>query len=218
MVTISLTPRSAVVFDMDGVIVDSREAHFKAWQDIAAELGAPIDRAFFLKTFGMRNVEIFELLKPELKDDIRIRYLDGYKEKLYRGYFSQYARPLPGLTDALVLLKKRGVPCGIGTSAPRANVDAVLDRFGIHDYFLQIVTSEDVLRGKPAPEVFVRCMALLQSDPADTVIFEDSPGGIKAAVASRARTVAIGGTHSEAVLRALGADDYAEDFREVVFR
>jgi len=217
VVTLALALRTAVVFDMDGVIVDSREAHFKAWQDIAAGLGCPMDRAFFLKTFGMRNVEIFELLKPELQDVERIRYLDSYKEKLYREHFSAYARLLPGLTDVLELLKKRNVPCAIGTSAPRANVDAVLDRFGVHGYFSQIVTSEDVHRGKPDPEVFIMCMKRLGAAPVDTYIFEDSPGGVKAAVASCAHTIAIGGTHREEDLRALGAKAYVEDFTQVRF-
>jgi beta-phosphoglucomutase len=165
----------------------------------------------------MRNVEIFELLKPDLTDDERIRHLDVYKEELYREHFAAYAQLLPGLVDVLDVLKKRGIPCAIGTSAPRANVDAVLDRFGIHDFFAHIVTSEDVTRGKPDPEVFVKCMTLLCASSEDTYIFEDSPGGVKAAVASRAHTIAVGGTHAESALRALGARDFIADFTALTF-
>lgn len=215
MTTLTLTPQSAVVFDLDGVIVDSREAHFKAWQDIAAELGATVDRAFFLKTFGMRNVEIFALLKPDLRDAARINWLDGHKEELYRGYFAAHAVLLPGLAETLGVLSARGIPCGIGTSAPRANVDAVLDRFGIHRHFSRIVTSEDVSRGKPDPEVFVTCMDRLGASFQNTTIFEDSPGGVRAAVASGAYTIAVGGTFPEETLRLLGARDFIPDFRSL---
>lgn len=188
---------AAVIFDFDGVVIDSHEAHERSWFALAAELGKELARETFVSTFGQRNESILPFLGwAEQGDRERIQQLGDRKEGLYREILrAEGIEPLPGVEALLENLAAAGIPCAIGTSTPRANVECVLEITGLGGFFQDIAASEDVTRGKPDPEVFLKAAAKLGAEPADCVVIEDAHVGIRAARAAGMKAVAVTTTH-----------------------
>ena len=188
---------AAVIFDFDGVVIDSHEAHERSWFALAAELGKELTRETFVATFGQRNESILPFLGwAEEGDRERIQQLGDRKEGLYREILrAEGIEPLPGVVALLEDLAAAGIPCAIGTSTPRANVECVLEITGLGGFFKDIAASEDVTRGKPDPEVFLKAAAKLGADPASCVVIEDAHVGIRAARAAGMKAVAVTSTH-----------------------
>ena len=188
---------AAVIFDFDGVVIDSHDAHERSWFALANELGHPFTRETFVATFGQRNESILPLLGwAEPGDQARIQQLGDRKELLYREILRQEGIvPLPGVVELLADLQKHGIACAIGTSTPRANVECVLAITGLAGFFKQIAAAEDVTHGKPDPEVFLKAAAMLGAEPAACVVIEDAQVGIRAAKAAGMKAVAVTTTH-----------------------
>lgn len=188
---------AAVIFDFDGVVIDSHEAHERSWFALAAELGEELSRETFVATFGQRNESILPFLGwAEEGDRERIQQLGDRKEGLYREILrAEGIEPLPGVVALLEDLAAAGIPCAIGTSTPRANVECVLEITGLGGFFHDIAASEDVTRGKPDPEVFLKAAAKLGAEPAACVVIEDAHVGIRAAKAAGMKSLAVTTTH-----------------------
>ncbi len=195
-------PLSAVIFDFDGVVIDSHEAHERSWFALAAELGRPFTRETFVATFGQRNESILPMLGwAEQGDAARIQQLGDRKESHYREILRKEGiTPLPGVVALLENLRQEGIPCAIGTSTPRANVECVLEITGLAGFFQDVAAAEDVTRGKPDPEVFLRAAAKLGAEPSTCVVIEDAQVGIRAAKAAGMKAVAVTTTHSSVSL------------------
>ena len=151
----------AVLWDLDGTLVDSEEYHWISWRDTMAEEAAPVTRAQFVETFGLRNDEILpEWLGPGATAE-RIQRVSGAKEVLYRELVrSGDLRPLPGAAEWVQRLGEQGWRQAIASSAPRENVDVVLEALGLARSFDAVVSAEDVTAGKPDPQVFLKAAAL----------------------------------------------------------
>lgn len=190
-------PFQAAIFDWDGVIIDSHDQHERSWILLGAEIGKSITREQFKATFGQRNETIIPMLGwADPGDHERIRTLGEHKEELYRKAIRQDGiAPLRGVIQTLCSLRDHGVPCAVGTSTPRANVDLVLELTGLEEFFSAIVTAEDVKHGKPDPEVFLTAALDLTTAPEDCVVFEDAHTGIAAAKAAGMKAVAVTTTH-----------------------
>lgn len=188
---------AAVIFDFDGVVIDSHEAHERSWFALADELGQPFTREIFVSTFGQRNESILPLLGwAEEGDKARIQQLGDRKESLYREILRKEGiAPLPGVVALLEDLRARGIPCAIGTSTPRANVACVLEITGLARFFREVAAAEDVSRGKPDPEVFLKAAEKLGAEPSTCVVIEDAQVGIRAAKAAGMKAVAVTTTH-----------------------
>jgi len=188
---------AAVIFDFDGVVIDSHEAHERSWFALAEELGRTLARETFVSTFGQRNESILPFLGWAGEDDHRrIQELGDRKEDLYRRIIRDKGiEPLPGVVALLQDLQNNGIPCAIGTSTPRANVECVLEITGLAGYFRDIAASEDVSRGKPDPEVFLKAAVKLGAEPASCVVIEDAQVGIRAAKAAGMKSIAVTTTH-----------------------
>lgn len=187
---------AGVVFDVDGVLVDSGEAHFVAWTLLAKELGKTFSRDLFQKTFGQHNKYILPLW---LGDDLsaeRCARLSDRKEWLYRTRCRELIRPMPGVEELLAALFAAGFRLAVGSSAPEANVDLVLEALGVADKFMARSTGEDVVRGKPDPEVFLKAAAGLELPPGRCVVVEDAPAGVEAALAAGSSVIAVTTSHS----------------------
>jgi phosphoglycolate phosphatase-like HAD superfamily hydrolase len=142
------TARQGVIWDMDGVLVDTGEFHFQAWSQALSEQGIPFSRELFRTTFGMNNAGILEVLlgrtpPPELLAEISDR-----KEHLFRQAAQGHAQPLPGVLAWLERLKAAGTRQAIASSAPPANIDALVDELSLRGYFDAIASGFD-LPGKP---------------------------------------------------------------------
>jgi beta-phosphoglucomutase len=182
--------RWGVVFDMDGVLVDSAEAHFESFMRLVAEYGRSISREEFAKLFGRQNRDIMPALFGPLSE-AEIEARSDRKEALYRDLVRGNLPAIPGAVDLVRALQAADVRMAIGSSGPRANVELIIQELGIGDALCGYVCSEDVRRGKPHPDVFVEAARRLDLPPARCVVIEDAPHGIEAAHAAGARAVAI---------------------------
>lgn len=183
-----------VIFDMDGVLVDNRDVHIEAFRRLFTKYGLVFDREKFMPCFGMTNDQIFKWQAPELLERFDIEQLSQEKEGLYRTLFETAIAPTAGLVDFLKGLKTRGIKISVGSSGGTANVNFVLTRCGIAEYFDAIANGDMITRGKPDPEVYLLAAQLLGLKPDECVVCEDAPVGIEAARAAGMRVVALATT------------------------
>jgi len=171
----------AVLWDLDGTLVDSEQYHWLTWRDTMAVEGVPLTHPQFLLTFGLRNDAIIPQWIPGATSD-RIEQIASAKEQLYRRLVREGGlAPLPGVEQWTQRLAAEGWRQAIASSAPRENVDAVLAVTGLGSVFQAIVSAEDVTLGKPDPQVFLTAAARLGSAPAQCIVVEDAPAGVEAA-------------------------------------
>jgi beta-phosphoglucomutase len=199
---------AAVIWDMDGTLVDTAELHFQAWVVLARELGKPFTRADFAATFGWRNPEIIPKLFGKDYTDRQVQELGERKENLYREQAKHGVTLLPGARALLEGLQAAVFGQAVGSSAPRDNLDLILELTGTTAFFAAVVSMEDTQRGKPDPEVFLRAAQKLIVAPERCLVIEDAPAGIQAARNGGMRAIAVTfvGHHDEKTLRQAGAD------------
>jgi beta-phosphoglucomutase len=201
-------PPGAVIWDVDGTLVDTGELHFAAWVDLCRDLGYDFTRADFAATFGRRNPEIIRYLFGNRFDAAAIDDLGVRKEELYKAAARRGVALLPGARELLDGLHAAGFRQAIGSSAPRGNIDLILELTGSARFFDAISSAEDTSKGKPDPEVFLIAAAKVQMAPARCVVMEDAIAGVEAAKAGGMKCVAVTfvGHHPEEKLRRAGAD------------
>jgi beta-phosphoglucomutase len=208
----------AAIWDVDGTLVDTAEQHFLAWAELSRQLQHPFTRADFARTFGWRNPEIVRELYDPHASDAKCHELGERKENLYREMVRATGSPLlPGVRELLEGFRGAGVPQAVGSSAPRGNLDLLLGACGISRYFGAIVSGDDVSRGKPDPEVFLKGAAGIGVEPRRCVVFEDAIAGVRAARAAGMACIAVTfvGHHPAESLQAAGADRVVASLAEV---
>jgi beta-phosphoglucomutase len=194
----------AVVWDLDGVVVDSAEVHNRSWTDMAAEFGVPYDPdRDFKRNFGKHNTDIISSTW-NIFDPGEIARMADRKETLFRDG-AHGLIPLPGVVDLIRALQQAGWKQGIGSSAPLENIRLLLEVTGLASYMQAIASGEDVTRGKPDPKVFLVAFERLGVDPHNGVVIEDAPAGVQAARAAGAAALAVTNTQTAEVLQAAGA-------------
>jgi beta-phosphoglucomutase len=201
-------PDCAVIWDVDGTLVDTAELHFRAWVELARQLNLPFSRADFAATFGRRNPEIIHQLFGMHFSPADVEELGNRKETLYRTEASKGVVLLPGAQALLEGLHTARFSQAIGSSAPRDNIDLILDLTQTRRFFSAVVSMEDTQRGKPDPQVFQVAADKLKVKPAHCLVFEDAVAGVQAAKAGGTKCIAVSfvGHHSESALRQAGAD------------
>jgi beta-phosphoglucomutase len=204
----SQTGSCAVIWDVDGTLVDTAELHFAAWNKLAGQLGVPFSRAAFTSTFGRRNPDIIHMLFGAHYSEGEVAHLGRRKEELYRAAARAGVELLPGARDLLEDLHAAGLRQAIGSSAPRENLDLILELTGTARFFDVIVAMEDTQRGKPDPQVFLVAAGRLGIPPGRCVVLEDAVAGVEAAKAGGMKCIAVSfvGHHSPAKLAAAGAN------------
>lgn len=194
-----VAPARAVIWDMDGVLIDSGPLHFQAWREtLARERRIEFTPALFQRTFGWRNAE---MLRDVLGADIEqaeIDFLAGVKEARYRELARQHSARLllPGVIECLARLQQAGWRQAVASSAPAENVAVILEALPLREYFGAVVTAEDVARGKPDPAPFLTAARRLGVTPARCVVVEDAPAGIEAARRAGMACIALLTTHA----------------------
>jgi len=195
------------IFDWDGVIIDSSRQHEESWDRLAAEIGKPLAEGHFKAGFGRKNEFIIPNILHWEQDPAKVRQLSLRKEELYREIIKEKGlEPLPGVRRWLDRLAAAGIPCAVGSSTHRLNIEVSLDILGLRGFFREIVSSEDVSHGKPDPEVFLKAAEKLGIAPGRSVVFEDAHVGIEAAHRAGMRVIAVATTNA---LADLGAADLA---------
>lgn len=197
----------AVIWDVDGTLVDTAELHYQAWCVLAREIDKPFSRADFVGTFGWRNPEIIPKLW-NIGDAALVAALGDRKERYYREEAQKGLNLLPGVRELVEALTESGFRQAIGSSAPRNNIELILAMTRIAGHVHAIVSMEDTQRGKPDPQVFHLAAERLGVDPARCVVIEDAPVGVMAAKAGGMRAVAVmcACHHPAEKLHAAGAD------------
>jgi HAD superfamily hydrolase (TIGR01509 family) len=191
-----MTATWAALFDWDGVIVDSKALHERAWNDVAREFGYPHGPGDFKRHFGSQNRRAIIEILGWTKDTALMRRISDRKEELYRQSLGAPAELLlPGVSEFVALLAERGIPRAIVSSSPRVNIDRVLGGLGLGTEFQYIVAAEDAARSKPDPEGFRRGALHLGMSPQRCVVFEDAPSGIEAGRRAEMRVVALTTSH-----------------------
>lgn len=207
--------RRAVIFDVDGVLVDSYDAHFRSWRDVLRENDLDMSESEFAETFGRTSREIIRRFWGDAVDDATARAIDDRKEALYRDLVHAAFPAMDGAVELIDALRAAGFALAVGSSAPPENVQLTLDLLGRREAFAVTVTGRDVTRGKPDPQVFQLAAERLGIAPARCAVIEDAPAGIRAANAARTMSVALVGTASRAALRAAGARLTVGSLREL---
>ncbi len=181
-----------VIFDMDGVLVDSYQAHWQSWHFMADELGKGLTEEQFISTFGRTSREIIaahwgaECLTPE-----EIAEFDQRKEALYRELVARDFPAMDGATELIRSLAADGFKLAVGSSGPPENVALAVERLKAGPYFNALITGRDVTRGKPDPQVFLLAADRMGLAPADCAVIEDAPVGIAAANAAGMASIAL---------------------------
>lgn len=195
-----------VIFDMDGVLVDSGQHHRAAWQALLAELNATASPELWRLTIGRPAHEAVSLLLGrDLAHDEAMR-LAGRKRDLYRHFARRSAVAVPGATAFVGSVARSGTACAVATSASRHDARHVLDALGLAALFGAVVTAEDVRQGKPHPEVYLRAADEIGVSPGDCLVFEDAVVGVQAARQAGMRVIGVTTAHSGDELSAAGAE------------
>ena len=182
----------AVLWDMDGTLIDSEEFHWISWRNTLADEGITITHEQFLSSFGQRNDSILPQWLGTAATPERIEKIAKAKEELYRHLIIRNGiSPLPGVADWVDRLHKQGWLQAIASAAPRANVEAVLQALSATHIFQAIVSAEDVHRGKPDPEVYLMAGSRVGVPPERCVVVEDAAAGIEGARRAGMRSIGV---------------------------
>ncbi len=183
-----------VLWDLDGVLVDTGEFHYQAWQRTLAGYQLTYSRELFRQTFGMNNWSILSLLLGDRMDQDLYMRISGQKEEAFREVIHGRIKPLPGAVETLEYLGSRGIPQAIASSAPQENIDAMVDELRLRKYF-KAIKSAYKMPGKPAPDVFLASAKAIGIPPKDCLVIEDSVAGVAGAKRAGMTCLAVTNTH-----------------------
>ena len=183
----------AVLWDMDGTLIDSEEFHWISWRETMAKEGIPITRDQFLASFGQRNDSIIPRLLRAASTPERVERISAAKEEIYRDLIRKHGvEPLPGVRAWVHRLYEEGWLQAIASAAPRANIDAVLDALGAAHHFQGIVSADDVHKGKPDPEVYLVAASRVGASPDRSIVVEDAVAGVEGARSAGMKSIGVG--------------------------
>jgi beta-phosphoglucomutase len=201
----------ALIFDLDGVVVDSHPAHKRAWSTFFASLGRKFsDAELEFVVEGNKREEILRHFLGELTPE-QIREYGARKEALFRNFAGEL-KPIPGLEDFFADITAAGLPTALASSASRARVEYMVRQLGLAGNFHAIVTGDDVSRGKPDPALFQMAAAQLGIEPGEILVCEDAVNGVAAAKAAGMKCLAIAANGRAPMLAKAGADKIIQDF------
>ncbi|MDI9273419.1 HAD family phosphatase [Stenotrophomonas sp. PFBMAA-4] len=195
----------AVIFDMDGLMIDSERVSIACWSQAAAESGLPLDETFFVRMVGLGDRDSQALLRGQGVSDAVIAAMAARCHDLYEAR-TQTGLPLrPGIVELLDLLKTHGIPRAVATTTRQPRANRKLAAAGLLPYFDAVITSGDVAHPKPAPDIYLLAAQRLGKAPERCLALEDSPAGTRAAVAAGMTVIQVPDlVHPDEELRALG--------------
>lgn len=188
----------AVLFDMDGVIVDSEPLHVAAFQATLKNYGHSLSGEQYKQHFAGRTDEAgFKQYFDYIAETVELPVIMDEKAKAYLALAADQLTPYPGVLEFIRDLAAHEVRLALVTGSLRAEADVVLKTFDLTDVFATVIAAEDVTDGKPSPEGYLRGARDLSVEPADCIIIEDAPSGVQAAKAAGIRCVAVTNTHTK---------------------
>lgn len=207
----------ALIFDMDGVLVDSNPYHILNWMAFLDARGVSYDPAALPKqVLGQRNDNSFRAFLGPEKTEKEFERLSDELEAGFRRAFLPNAKPLPGLAQLIEECHGAGIPMAVASSAPTENVHFIVDALKFRPYFRSLLSGAEVTHPKPHPEIYLNSAAKLGVEPTSCVAFEDSFVGLESASRAGMKVVAIASTFPRAELEAHGyADLIVDSFEEL---
>ena len=208
--------KKAALFDMDGTLVDYTPAHIRAFSIFCDRYGVTDWAEKLSGVYGMGNDDIMgRILPEEVIREKGLAALAAEKEAIYRELYEPLIRPTAGLLDFLEALRREGIACAVGSSAEMRNIRFVFEKCGIESYFQTVVSSEQVTRCKPDPEIYLKAAEALRLRPEECVVFEDARAGIEAGDRAGMKVVALATTLSREELERTAATLVIDDFTQM---
>jgi HAD superfamily hydrolase (TIGR01509 family) len=199
--------KQGVLWDLDGVLVNTGEFHFQAWSQVLPKYGFQITRELFQATFGMNNAGVLSVLFGRTPEPELLAEISDHKEQQFRQTVRGRVQPLVGVRVCLALLAAEDVRQAIASSAPPANIEVLVNELGLRSYFDAIVSGFD-LPGKPEPTLFLKAARLIGVSPERCVVVEDAIAGVEAAKRAGMKCIAVTTTNPAHALK--GADIVVE--------
>lgn len=180
----------AVIFDMDGVLIDSEPVHFESDKLTFRDYGLEVTDSVLYNYVGTSNSEMWKRLRiefniPATVDEILKKQMK-YKKQLFSG---ETLIPVEGVAELLRLLKNSGAAIGLASSSPRDFIQLIIESLRIDDFFQVIVSGEEVNKGKPEPDIFLKTAELLGAAPYECIVIEDSENGVRAAKSAGMKSI-----------------------------
>jgi beta-phosphoglucomutase family hydrolase len=191
----------AVIWDMDGVIVDTGVFHCSSWQYAFQQEGIIFTEDDFKQIFGKRNDFIIRNILGKDIPQSRIEKVEKVKEDYFRQAVRQNVKPFPGVVNLLNVLKENGIAAAIASSAPLENILLILNSLRVKDYFQAIVYGQEVSEGKPSPLIFLLAAKKLDAEPVNTIVIEDAVAGVTGAKKAGMKCLAVTNTHAAGDLK-----------------
>ncbi|MBW4693968.1 MAG: HAD-IA family hydrolase [Lyngbya sp. HA4199-MV5] len=208
---VARTNLAAILYDLDGTLVNTDPLHFQVWQAMLQAFGLEIDEPFYqTKISGRLNPAIVQDLLPHLSIAEQQTFI-AQKEAQFREQAPQLT-PLAGLGEIIQWAKEQGMKQGVVTNAPPENVHHVLKALHLESTFDQVVIADELGVGKPDPAPYLHALKMFDVIPEHAIAFEDSPSGMRSAVSAGIPTVGIASTHDAQTLYSLGATLVVPDF------
>ncbi|TVP62277.1 MAG: HAD family hydrolase [Nodularia sp. (in: Bacteria)] len=205
---------AAILFDLDGTIVNTDPIHFQAWQKMLLSYDLQIDEIFYKSRIsGGLNPEIIKDILPQLSVAEGEKFADE-KEALFR-QLAPHLQPLSGFAELIAWTKTHQLKRALVTNAPRQNAKFMLEVLGITEAFHTIVLADDCIAGKPDPEPYQVALNKLGITAEQAIALEDSPSGIRSAVGAGIRTIGIASTHEPQALQQVGTFMAISDFTDL---
>lgn len=205
----------AVIFDLDGTMIDNNAYHLAAWRQYLTDLGINITEEEYRKNInGRTNKDAIEYIYQRTMSNDEAMVYTLEKEAVYRKIYQPFIQPVEGLTGLLKLLEVKNLPLGIATSGIRVNIDFMFEHIPVRKFFSAVINSEHITHGKPHPEIFLKTAEALHVSPGSCLVFEDAAVGVKAAKAAGMNVVALTTTQTEAELAE--ADLIIKDFSDLI--
>ncbi len=206
----------AIIFDMDGVLVDSEPHHIRSERRMFEKMQIPISQEEHALFMGTATDVMWSRIIENKQLDLELEEMVAMQNRETHLYFSglPYMEPMSGLVSLLKQIKKQGIPMAVASSSSVGTIDIVMERSGLRSFFEHVVSSSVVGKSKPAPDVFLYAAQLLQTPPEDCMVIEDSTNGVRAAKAAGMYCVAYAGASSEGQDHSL-ADRIIYDYAEL---
>lgn len=183
---------TAVIFDMDGVLIDSESYYYEAWRRVGSETGIVIDREFHDRTLGISPPQLKEVVLETFGAQVPFDELLNRVSIHYNNLTEEDGIPLkPYVREALVFISRLGLKMGVATSSRIATAEKCLSGLGLRPFFISVTGGDEVVHGKPAPDVYLLAATRLEVDPANCLAVEDSEAGTISASRAGMRVVTI---------------------------
>jgi HAD superfamily hydrolase (TIGR01509 family) len=193
--------------------VHNNEYHYLAWQKLAKKYNVKITRKYYREKMNGRTLmELMEIIFDGELDKSQALSVGLEKEAIYRELYAEHREATKGLIPFLELAKSKNIPMVVGTSAPKENVVFTLDGLDLRKYFVGVVDDSMVTKGKPEPEVYLKCAEMIKREPQRCIVFEDALSGIKAGQRAGAKVIALATSHGR---EELSADLIIDDFSQL---